>query len=294
MKRMNELTQIGFQIDKTNQVAYGIIGQYHYLLTYYKQNKQLYLKTSIHLSADDHIALMNLPLTVIDQLKYENLTLIMMIKDVRKVSVNEIEKMMQIVSLFLSQRNIKEVCHYCQQEKPVHVCQMQGTIELVCDDCLNQYQNLKPGLVPVQFSRGLIGILGGSIIGMVIWILIYQLGYIAGISGLVMAYLCIRGYEKLAGRLDKKGLFIAIIVAIIMLAFAEIICVNIEVAKSFNMSFGEALEFLPEVLEESEIQAAIFQDLAFGYIFMLAASYSLYVQEYRRIKQQGVYEKKMN
>lgn len=294
MKQINELTQIGFRIDTKNQIAYGMVGQYHYVLTYYKNNKQLYIKTCVHLSNEDHLELMNLPLTVIDQLKYQNLDILMMIQNVRKISVDEIEKMMQMVSSFLSQRNIKEACHYCQQEKSVHVCQMQGAMELVCDDCLNKYQTIKPGIIPVHFSRGLVGLFGGSIIGMIIWILIYQLGYVAGISGLLMAYLCIKGYEKFAGRLDKKGLFLSIIISVVMLAIAELICFNLEIANAFHLSFTEALEVLPEMLDESSVQEAIFQDLAFGYIFMLVASYSLYVQEYRRIKQQGVYEKKMN
>ncbi len=294
MKRINELTSIGFQIDQFNQSAYGKVAGYHYLLSYYKQNKRLVLSTSVSLTEECHLALMNLPLTYIDQLTYQKPILQMVIQNINKVNPQQIEQMLQMVSTFLSHWQVKEICQYCQQEKNVHICHMQGNIALVCDDCLQQYQASVPSLPQVKFGRGLIGLILGAIVGMAAWVAFYQTGYITVLGGFLMSFLAIKGYEKFAGRLDLRGLILAIIVSVIMLAVAEMLCLDLEIIKALDVDFERALDLLPRFLEESEIQEAVAQDLAFGYIFMLIGSFSMYYQAYHQVKRQGVYEKKMD
>ena len=52
---------------------------------------------------------------------------------------------------------------------------------------------------------GIVGAFLGSLIGVACAVLIGQLGYVASVSGLVMAVCALKGYELLGGSLTKKG-----------------------------------------------------------------------------------------
>ena len=43
---------------------------------------------------------------------------------------------------------------------------------------------------------GLVGAFLGSLVGVVLWLVVYKLGYIAGISGAVMVICAMMGYNK--------------------------------------------------------------------------------------------------
>ena len=54
-------------------------------------------------------------------------------------------------------------------------------------------------------AAGTLGALLGSLAGVVCIVLIGRLNAVASASGLVMAVCALKGYEKLAGTLSKKG-----------------------------------------------------------------------------------------
>ena len=43
-----------------------------------------------------------------------------------------------------------------------------------------------------------------------------QLGYVAAISGAIMAVCALKGYELLGGKLTKKGVIISVVIMIVM------------------------------------------------------------------------------
>ena len=56
---------------------------------------------------------------------------------------------------------------------------------------------------------GVVGALIGSLLGAASIILLSQLGYVAAISGVIMAVCALKGYELLGGKLTKKGVIIS-------------------------------------------------------------------------------------
>ena len=77
------------------------------------------------------------------------------------------------------------------------------------------------GFNPVQEKKEnvLLGILGAflfSLAGAVVWVVLDLIGFIAAISGLVGVFCAIHGYRIFAGKLSKKGIIIAIIIAFIV------------------------------------------------------------------------------
>ena len=54
----------------------------------------------------------------------------------------------------------------------------------------------------------------GSIIGLIVIVLVGQLGYVAVLSGIVMGVCTVKGYAILGGRLSKKGAVISLIIMV--------------------------------------------------------------------------------
>ncbi len=125
---------------------------------------------------------------------------------------------------------------------------------------------------------GFVGALLFAIIGGLLYFVIYQLGIIAGICGLVIFILANFGYGLFAGTKNKAsvaGLISAIIAMLAMIFIAEYFCISFEifqVFKEYDITFFDAFKATPEFLAEPELSSAFAQDLIFAYLFGIAAS----------------------
>lgn len=61
---------------------------------------------------------------------------------------------------------------------------------------------------------GIVGAFLGSIIGLIVIVLVGQLGYVAVLSGIVMGVCTVKGYAILGGKLSKKGAVISLIIMV--------------------------------------------------------------------------------
>ena len=86
--------------------------------------------------------------------------------------------------------------------------------------------------------------------------LIYQLGYIAGIAGLVAAVCALKGYEKFGGRINAVGIVISLVIVTAVIYLAHNIAYAIEIKKAveevwgMNPSLTDAFRSIPDFLEE--------------------------------------------
>lgn len=104
------------------------------------------------------------------------------------------------VAAYVSGRNYLHLCPDCETK-------MRGSAALAEQEKANKKENLVGGIV---------GALLGSLVGVLCIVLLSQLGYVAALSGVVMAVGVLKGYELLGGRLTKKGIVISIIVMLLM------------------------------------------------------------------------------
>lgn len=63
---------------------------------------------------------------------------------------------------------------------------------------------------------GIVGALLGSLLGMLSVLILSQLGYVAALSGVIMAVCVLKGYEMLGGKLTKKAVVISAVIMILM------------------------------------------------------------------------------
>lgn len=139
----------------------------------------------------------------------------------------------------------------------------QGSPSLIASQI--SIEERHPSVVP-----GLIGALIGSIPGVLLWVIIGQLGYIAGICGWLMVRGAIFGYTKLGGGINKLGKFLASAVAFIMPLVAEYLGVAVSVYRAFHESDGvtvaQAFASVPYFLSEPDVSSGIITNLLIGYV----------------------------
>jgi hypothetical protein len=117
---------------------------------------------------------------------------------------------------------------------------------------------------------GLIGALLGSIPGVLLWIIIGQIGYIAGICGFLMVRGAIFGYTKLAGGIDRRGEILSTIVAVFMPLVAEYLGIAVSVYRTFHSVDGttvaDAFASVPLNLADPDIVRGLLINLVIGYV----------------------------
>ena len=226
---------------------------------------------------------------------YKDHAVIVNLKNDKNLTVWDLDKIMKEIAGFASQNGYVQCCRHCGQETPIDVCSINGYNDLSCPNCLGQLAENQPKLKEVNLPLGIVGALAGSLIGVLVWVIIYKMGFVAGITGFIMSVCCFKGYEMLGGRIDKKGVWIAVAIAIVMLGAAELISVGLEIydvfGEMYGISMADAFRAIPAFLEEPEIMGPIVKDLLFGYVFMAAASFSYIKNINRTVSTDGVVER---
>ncbi len=175
---------------------------------------------------------------------------------------------------------IHNCCAHCKNVVPLHAAAVDNAPLLICDSCFSQMMN-RTGSTAARKENPLPGIIGavlGVLIGSALWIAIAQIGFIAGIAGLAIVFCGMKGYEVLGGKLSKKGIVICIILSCLVILGAEFVSLAIavyrEMNKMYELTFTEALSWMPEVIQRPQTIVIIVKDLVVGYLLTIWASFA--------------------
>lgn len=128
-----------------------------------------------------------------------------------------------------------------------------------------------------NMAAGLVGAFLGSLIGCVVWVLLYRLGYIAGLAGAVTGICAMKGYEMFGKHLDKKGVISCIVMMLVMIFFANKIAWSWEIfdvySPYYDVTFFDCFLSADEVIAESDLTVAYYGELVIGYLLTVVASY---------------------
>ncbi|HBE86511.1 MAG TPA: hypothetical protein DDW53_15700, partial [Lachnoclostridium sp.] len=118
---------------------------------------------------------------------------------------------------------------------------------------------------------GIIGALFASLLGVGLWVLIGQVGFVAGIAGFVMLKLALSGYQKFGGSLDKKGAVICLIITAGMIIGANLLDYAVSITRGYfqyEASF-ETLAYVfsnfGKLMSDMDMWRGFFIDLAIGF-----------------------------
>lgn len=137
---------------------------------------------------------------------------------------------------------------------------------------------------------GAVGAFLFSLIGVALYVLIYQANIISGICGLVIFVLASFGYGVFArtkNRSSVPNIVVSVIVMAVMIFISEYICISLEIYKVYSdigITVFDAISSVPEFLSVPEIRSDFLKELAWAYLFGFAVSASYIVRLVRERK----------
>ncbi len=297
-----ELAQnLGLQFDSDGGALYGQRGTYDVIV--YPQNANYPYMLTVSVSAQRHTG----PLTkeVCKQFKRDNKpvsalaqngTLITMsLKNFPKQSVlqENLGTALNALATLLRTEGFQNCCQACSHENP-SACYVSGSYMHLCSDCFSKLQRENSMSYSQKQSKhenvlgGIIGALLGSLLGVASIIILSQLGYVAALSGVILAICTLKGYELLGGKLTKKGIVISVVLMILMTLFGDQADWAIVIAQELETDFVTAFRIFPELLSNDLIdKSAYYGNLAMQYLFVLAGAIPTIINTLKSHKIEG-------
>ena len=150
---------------------------------------------------------------------------------------------------------------------------------------------------------GAVGAFLFSLVGGVLWFVLWQIGILAAISGLVGVICAVKGYTFFAktDRESKACLILSVIIAMLVLAVAWYACVAYDIYLAyqewfaagevdFTLTFFEAVNAVPYFFQDSEILLPYLGDLGMGLLFAVVGIISYLASREKKMKAQAAAE----
>lgn len=143
---------------------------------------------------------------------------------------------------------------------------------------------------------GIVGAFLFALAGGILWFILYQVGYLAGISGIVAVVCAIKGYSVFAKKESLKGVIISIIAAILVILLAWYLCLSLDLYKACQewyangevesaFTYFESVRVAYLFLSDSTILAEYLMDLCLGLLLCGVGAYRSVANAIHRIKQ---------
>ena len=130
---------------------------------------------------------------------------------------------------------------------------------------------------PENMVLGILGAIVGALIGGASIIGLSQLGYIASISGLILAFCTLKGYQLLGKGLSKKGIVLCVILMLITPFVADWIDWSIYLMKDFpeyGLNLVQSCVLFGEMMAEGFVDMFEYvKNLGMIYLFVLLGAF---------------------
>ncbi len=208
------------------------------------------------------------------------------------------EAMNGLVS-FLRNRGCQPCCSICGQPEDVSAYVSAGSYFHLCSGCeANMRGNLaveeqKKAQKKENVAGGIVGALLGSLVGVLCIVLFSQLGYVAALSGAIMAVGVLKGYELLGGRLTKKGIVISIVIMLIMTYVGDRIDTAILLWRDgggadAGYNLFECYRLVPFAIEQGAMEMSVYiGNLALLYVFLLLGAVPTVISKVKEKREEG-------
>ncbi|MBE6957828.1 MAG: hypothetical protein E7447_01565 [Ruminococcaceae bacterium] len=141
-----------------------------------------------------------------------------------------------------------------------------------------------------SFALGVVGAVIGGLLGAASIILLAQAGIISAISGFVLAFCTLKGFELLGGKLDKKSIIVCVVIMLVVPYLAHHTSYAIIFVQNWeDLQFGDAFAHLYNLIdtvdtinENTELISAFIKDLLFIYAFTALGGFTIVKQAFAK------------
>lgn len=244
---------------------------------------------------------------------YDGKTLNVFIANYLKLKVQTVAEFLSDFSQFLKNAGYFSACAFCEKAEGLGYTVQEDRVMEACPECHEKLAGILSEMKQERaqtgsYLRGAAGAVLGGIIGIIPWVLLGIIGYIASISALIMAFLSYKLYGVFKGKRGPGMLIIVILVLIVFTYLGVVISEGVSVIKIFNEE-GIALDgvrlltdmvtapFSPGINlyladlqsigyyltgdEWADIVGQIWRDIAMGYFFAALGSF-VYIAKIRK------------
>ncbi len=274
---------LGFSFDIESNAMYGERGGYAFLIK--PQDSKFPYMLSVTTSVQQPIG--SLTKEICKQFKAENKpvdrlmqngTLITMSLKQYSNQTTLHENLESSITAFidlLHKEGFQNSCQSCGNQDS-SMCYVSGSFASLCPECFLKLQNEKSMNYMENQGKsenivaGIVGAFLGSLLGVIAIIIFSQLGYVAVASGIIMAIFTLKGYEKLAGKLTKKGIIISIILMIVMTIIGDQLDWSIYIVRELGIDYFTAFRMFIYMLGEGMIdRVEYFKHLILLFVFVI-------------------------
>ncbi|MGC4019426.1 MAG: hypothetical protein QM793_09560 [Muricomes sp.] len=208
----------------------------------------------------------------------------------------KLREVLEIITKFLRSHDFQNCCQIRgPQNIEPGIYSVAGVPMILCEESFREQSKLvaanadAKGQKKESLISGVVGALLGTLIGVLAIVLLGQLGYVAVLSGIIMAVCALKGYELLGRRLSKKGIVISCILMVAMVYFGNRLDWSISVANYFtDVDIFTAFRMMPTLLSEGYLEGgAYYGNLALVYLFTAVGAIPTIINIMRTQKLQG-------
>lgn len=197
-------------------------------------------------------------------------------------SKEQFEQMVNAVTHVLASGNVMNISSQNGSFEDVGIFRV-GTKVLILDgsafegqkEAQTSYKKRTDNIV-MAWLAAIAGMLGG----VAIWVLINQIGFIAGIAGYFIIHWGIKLFRQFGGTLSRKDVYIMFGLSVVMILFAEVLSVTIDVWRAYNsiwsISFIDAFkDVISWIVEDPEMKKSFLVNVAIGLGLSVWSSWGL-------------------
>ena len=190
----------------------------------------------------------------------------------------------EALTAFLRERSFAPCCQTCGASGPTVGFMLESARLHLCADCAaqtkreNEVKAQGRAQKNVNIIGGIIGAVLGSLLGVACIVILGMLGYVAALSGIVMAFCTLKGFDKLGGKLTVVGIVISCVLMIAMTYFGNRLDWAMEVYRGmreyydYHMSFIDAFRAVPALVEEADAMGDYIASFAQQMLFVVVGA----------------------
>ncbi|MCC8182693.1 MAG: hypothetical protein LIO45_06965 [Clostridiales bacterium] len=172
----------------------------------------------------------------------------------------------------LRQSGCQDCCQDCGNVTETAACIVKGIPVHLCHDCYSRQAEavgqaaLAEQRKPENLAGSAVGALLGSLIGVLAIVVLEQLGYVAVISGIIMAVCTLKGCEMMGGKMTRNSVIISVIIMVVMVLVGDWIDWALVVSSAWELDFVTSFRLVPVLLVEDALEG-YWSNLLWLYLF---------------------------
>ncbi len=201
------------------------------------------------------------------------------------LKAENVETLLNEFSAWLVQNGYYSGCSFCPATEELGYTEQGGRVMEACDECHQRLAGIVEEFKAERdtagsYVKGALGAAVGGLIGIIPWVLIGMLGYVAALSGLIMSWLSYKGYQLAHGKRGKGMVWVLVVVLIVftyigVMASTYVSIVNQAKDAGYELVDNAFWIVLTLPFTPNEDVGVIWGQLAMGWIFAGLGSFGL-------------------